>query len=253
MQSKSPKAQSGLSLLVLIFAALAVGAMAGAAIGGLWVFNNVDARIVLSDQPAQISLNKPLPVTARIQNKLDISLDEIIRTQVPISKVVSVPVDETLNLIASLKTTVPVNLNVRVRDTIAINQILDIDAVVVAKVLGETINIPIKGKVPVNAKVPIDLIIPVNESIEVDIVTPVKAVLKQNLDVPLDTVIDTEIPIRSDMSVPVSSDVIADVVIMQQPLDVIINYADLVIGLDTLRLGVTDEEAPQRRDENKND
>lgn len=243
------KRERGFSTVAIVIVALVVGALIGGGLGAVWAFNNLNARLLLKDQPAKISVNQSLPVRARVNNSLDISIDERIRTQVPINKNVSVPVRETLYLKAAIKTQVPVSLNVRVRDTIPIDQVLDLDAVVEAKVLGEVIDIPIRGKVPVRANVPIDLQIPVRENIEVDLVAPVRAVLKQNLMVPLNTVIDAEIPIRSEMTVPVHSEIEADLFLPEEPLDVIINYADLNISLDTLRLNTTDQPTPQRMDD----
>ena len=244
---KTHKYISGFSKIAFLIGVLFSGAVIGGVLVGLWVFQNVDARLILSEQPATVRIFDPIKLDAEVLNNLDISLNETITTQVPISKTVSIPVDETLQLDAAIKTKVPVNIDVKVNDTIPIDQVLDVDAVVTARVLGEVIDIPIRGKVPVKANVPLSLVIPVKQSIPVEIRAPVKAKLKQKLNVPLDTVIDASIPIRSDMSVPVRSTLDAMATLPSTPLPIVIEYADLKLPLRTLRLETTDEPAPERR------
>ena len=247
MQTRS-LSQGFSKLLLLLCLLIFCGAIIGGVIVGIWVFNNVDARLVLKDQPADIVIHDQLKLTAEVLNKLEISLNEVITTQVPIKKDVSVPIDEILNLRAAIKTSVPVTMDVRVQDSIAIDQVLDLDSVVQARVLGEVIDIPIKGRVPVRADVPIDLMIPIRKKIPVDIVAPVKAKLKQRLTIPLNTVIDAEIPISSEMNVPVHSAIEALATFTKEPLPVVIQYADLKLPLRTLRLETTDEPAPKRQE-----
>jgi hypothetical protein len=135
-------------------------------------------------------------------------------------------------------------MDVRVQDSITIDQVLDVDAVIDANFLGDWHKLPIKGKVPVKAVVPIDLIIPVDKMVRLKFETLVKARIKDNLNVPLKTVIQADIPIQSTLDVPVLSDLQAMVTIPpEKPLPVNIHYADLLLPLRTLSLGFKDDEA----------
>lgn len=59
-----------------------------------WVFRNVDARLLLSNQPAKVTIDEKLQVTARVLDNLDIPLDDMIKTEVPVDQIITVPVKE---------------------------------------------------------------------------------------------------------------------------------------------------------------
>lgn len=229
----------GFWLLLLV---VLVAAMAGGAISGYWIFQNVNARLLLSEQPAMITIPEPIMATADVLNNLDITLDTTISTRVPINKTVSIPVDETLNLLAKFDAKVPIKMQVPVHETITIDQKVHVDAVIEAQVLGDTLSLPIRGDIPIKAVVPIDLMIPVDQLVQLKFTAPVAAKLKQNLTVPLNTIIDADIPIQADLSVPVTSALKARVYFPKEPTRVIIEYADLKLPLRTLQLGLKSED-----------
>ena len=237
------RTQRGIATWTLL-GVLLLGAVLGGALVALWIFRNVDARLLLTEQPAKVTLPDDLPITAEILKNLQIRLDETVNTTVPVDQQVTIPVRDTLNLMVEIDDDIPLKLDVRVQDEITIDQVLDIDAVIDANFLGDWHKLPIRGKVPVKATVPIDLLIPVDQKVRITLRSPVKAKLRDDLVVPLKTDISADVPISGTFNVPVLTPLEARVTLPDEPLDIVINYADLVLPLRTLRLGLKDETTP---------
>lgn len=210
---------------------------------GYWAYQNVSVRVVITNQPAKVTILEPMRVTADIQNKLDIRLDTIIHTKVPIDTSVSLPVDDTLDLEIKFDTKVPLSLTVEVDETISINKKVHVEGVVNTEVMGVNLKLPISGDVGLDAKIPIHFKIPVDQRVRLAFTAPVKARIKENLVVPLDTTIVTDIPIETDLSVPVNNKIRARVVVKDQPLKTLIQYAELELPLDTVLLQLNDKSA----------
>lgn len=242
MKSLTPsrRRQHGAMLFWIVALLILIGAIIGGALVAYWVFTRIDLKLVLDSQPATVTIPEPVNVTAKVLNNLDIVIDDKIRTKVPVNQTVSVPVNDTLNLTADFDANVPIKMTVPVHDTIPIDQALDVDTVLRAEFLGDVHDLHVRGKVPVKAQVPVNLVIPVDKMVKLKFTAPVQAKIKQNLTVPLNMVIDAEIPIKSEMSVPVKSELAGAVTFPKDPTNVIINYADLVLPLRTLRLSTHD-------------
>lgn len=230
------------NLLAFIGLIAVLGVAAGVLVG-VWVFRNVDARLLLSNQPATVIIPDPLRISAQVLNNLEIELDTSITTTVPIDQVITIPIAETLNVMADFDGDVPIKINVPVRDKIQIDQILDIDTVIKAEILGDKHDLPLRGKIPVRATVPVSLNIPVDQLVRLKFKAPVQARLRQALTVPLKADISTTIPIKSQMSVPVKSALEASITI-PDPARIVIVESDLLLPLRTLLLGVTGNPAP---------
>lgn len=229
-----------------ILAAIGVIAIIGVAAGvlvGVWVFRNVDARLLLTHQPAKVIIPEPLRVSANVLNNLEIELDTSITTTVPIDQVITIPIAETLNVMADFDGDVPIKINVPVKDKIAIDQVLDIDTVIKAEILGDKHDLPLRGRIPVKAIVPVNLNIPVDQRVRLKFRAPVQAKLRQALTVPLKADISTTIPIKSQMSVPVKSALEASIRI-PDPADIVIVESDLLLPLRTVVLGATGNPRP---------
>ncbi|MGQ0622846.1 MAG: hypothetical protein ACT4QA_23565 [Panacagrimonas sp.] len=239
--SRSPRRQHGGLLVWLVLLVIFLGAIAGGALVGLWVFKNIDARLLLSNQPAKITIDEKLKVTARALENLNIRLDDTIHTQVPVDQDLRIPLKEQLNVIAEFDGDVPIKMDVQVRDKIVLDQVLDLNAVIDAEILGDTLKLPIRGKVPVKAIVPVSLDIPVDQMVRLKFIAPVGVRVKQDLNVRLKTVIDADIPIQADLSVPVKSDIPAEAEFSRDPIAATIVEADLRLPLRTLRLEMKDE------------
>lgn len=235
-----PRRQRGAWILWIVLLTALLGAIIGGALVGYWVFRSVDARLLLKDQPARITIDETLQVTARALDNLDIRLDDTIRTQVPVDQMITVPVREQLQVVADFDGSIPIRMNVAVRDQIVLDQVLDLNAVVDAEILGEKLKLPIRGKVPVKAVVPVSLDIPVDQSVQLKFSAPVGVRVQQALTIPLKTVIDAAIPIQADLSVPVTSDIPAQAEFGRDPVAITIVESDLRLPLRTLRLETKD-------------
>lgn len=235
--------QRGGLMIWLVLLTVLIGAAIGGALVALWVFRNVDARLLLSNQPAKITIDEKLQVTARALDNLNIRLDDTIQTKVPVDQIITVPVNEQLNVVADFDGTIPIKMDVAVRDKIVLDQVLDLNAVVDAEILGDKIKLPIRGKVPVKAVVPVSLDIPVDQPVKLKFTAPVGVRVKQALTVPLVTVINAAIPIQADLSVPVRSDIPAEAAFSRDPIDATIVESVLRLPLRTLRLEVKDDDA----------
>ncbi len=232
---------------VALWTALALvllGAVLGGAFVGIWVFSNVDARLLLADQPARITILDPLEVSGQVLDNLDITIDDTIHSAVPVNQMLSLPIPDTLKVMAEFDGEIPIELSVHVQDKIPLDQVLDLDATIEADLLGDVHKLPIRGKVPVKAEVPIDLTIPVKKNVRIAFKAPANVKILENLNVPLKTVIDADIPIKSSLSVPVKSLLRARVDFPKDPSNVVINYADLKIPLRTLRLELAEPGKP---------
>lgn len=230
------------TFLAFIGVIAVIGVAAGVLVG-VWVFRNVDARLLLTNQPAKVLIPGPLRVSANVLNNLEIELDTSITTTVPVDQVITIPIAETLNVMADFDGDVPIRMSVPVKDKIAINQVLDIDTVIKAEILGDKHDLPLRGKIPVKAIVPVNLNIPVDQKVRLKFQAPVQAKLRQALTVPLKTDISTTIPIKSQMSVPVKSALEATITV-PDPADIVIVESDLLLPLRTVVLGVTGNPAP---------
>jgi hypothetical protein len=224
-----------------------LGAVVGGGAVALSVFRNVDARLLLADQPAEITILEPLEVTGRVLDNLDIEIDDVIPAAVPVDQILSLPITDVLDVVAEFDSEVPIRLDVRVRDVIPLDQTLDLDATIEADLLGDRHELPIRGKVPVKAEVPIDLTIPIDQMVRLKFRAPAKVQFREKLVVPLKTVIETEIPIRAALNVPVKSDLRAKVEFPKEPTSVVIDRSDLRLPLRTLVLEVADETEAEAR------
>ncbi|MGH8456743.1 MAG: hypothetical protein ACRETW_06535 [Stenotrophobium sp.] len=227
--------------IVVLGLIILIGAICGGMLAGVWVFRNIDARLALKNQAATVVLPEPINVSADVLNNLDILLNTSITTTVPIDQRIKVPINDTLHVIASFDSDVPIKMNVPLHQFIVINQLLDVDTVVKANLLGDTHDLPLRGKIPVYAKVPVDLNIPVDQMVHLKFTAPITARLKQALDVQLKADIATTIPIHSEMSVPVKSALQATITV-PEPVNIIITDADLRLPLHTLRLKTAGED-----------
>lgn len=225
-------------LLGLIF----FGAVVGGVLVGLWVLKNIDLRLMLMNQPARVTIDEPVTVQAEAKDALQITLNDTIRTRVPVDQMIKIPIKDTLNVTANFKGEVPISMNVAVRDHIEINEVLNVDAIVDAEILGDKLKVPIRGKVPVKAKVPVSLDIPVDQLVQLAFTAPVGVSVKQDVEVPLRTEIEADIPINANLTVPVNAPFGAKVTFSPEPFAMTIVDADLRLPLKTLRLTGTREE-----------
>lgn len=231
-----------LALLVL------VGGAIGVVLAGVYIFNNVKTRLLVTDAPTAVAVVEPFEVSATVLNQLEIVLDATVHTRVPVDQTLSVPVTEPLQLLVKFDAKVPIQTTVTINETITINQKVGIDTILEADFVGDTFELALRGKFPVKAKVPINLTIPIDQMVRLQFVAPIKATLQENLTVPLDAVIEADVPLRTRMSVPVNNAIQAIAHLPPKPLPVRILYADLEILLSNVSFGLADEPDKSQED-----
>ncbi|HKY89392.1 MAG TPA: hypothetical protein VJM11_00070, partial [Nevskiaceae bacterium] len=60
---RRPRRERGGWVIWVALLVILVGAVAGGALVGLWVFRNVDARLMLREQPALVTIDEKVVVT----------------------------------------------------------------------------------------------------------------------------------------------------------------------------------------------
>lgn len=218
---------------VPVLALVLVGSVLGGVLAGVWVVGNIDANLFLRDQHATVRIPGVVPVQADILNNLDIELKGDITTTVPVDQMVTLPIRDTLNVVATVDHDIPIKMNVAIRDTIRLDQVIKVNSKVEVDVLGTTLRLPVRGDIPIKADVPVTMNVPVNQAVRMTFTAPVAVDMQQALRVPLRTNIATTIPISSRLDVPVRSSLDANVTI-PGPVDTVITKADLNLPLRTL-------------------
>ncbi len=215
--------------LGLVFVVAVCGGVAGAA----WMLHHGEARLLLEDQPATVSIPEPIPIKADITNALSILLDGKLTTTVPVDQMIQVPIKDTLHVMATLDHDVPIRMNVPIRDTVPVDQIVHVDSKVSVFVMGHALTLPIRGDVPIKTQVPLSIDVPVDQMVHLSFTAPADVKLTQALNVPLKADIHTTIPLHSSMDVPVRSALLANVTV-PGPVEAIVTHADLHLPLRTL-------------------
>lgn len=235
--------QRGVSLW-LVLLVLVVAALGGAAIAA-FIITRVDLSVLLTNQPLMVVIPQDLTGKATVKGRLDLRLQETIRTRVPVNQRVSIPLKDTLDIVAIFDGEIPLKMNVRLKDNIPLRQVVDLDTTIEAFLpeLGTTLKIPLRGKAPIETMVPVDLIIPVDQIVRLQFTSPVTARIDQSLNVPLVTVIDADVPISTNLAVPVLNDLEARVRLPTTPSRAVIVDGKLTLPLRTLQLGMSKEEA----------
>ncbi|MDF1762234.1 MAG: hypothetical protein P1U57_02395 [Oleibacter sp.] len=217
-----------LSGLVLIAAILAGGYAA------YWVWSNISAHIPLREQQARIEIHHSFPVTVDILDPLQVDIDTVIASSVPINQDLTIPLNEQIDVSIDFNGAVPVKMNVPVNETIHIDQKIAVNGEVSVKILGFWVDVPIKGKLPVKTDIPIRLNIPVDRLIDLSFSAPATVNINDDITVSLKTLITADIPIKANLSVPVLKPLNANVTLTEKT-DITITEMDLDVPLKDLR------------------
>ena len=222
----------------LLFIGLTLlAAMLGGAFAGWWLFQHVDARVQLKNQPMVVSLPEAFAVSADVLNVLDVRIDGDVSALVPVNQLITVPIRDTLKVTASVDSDVPIRMTVPVRERVSVDQVVHVDTQVQVRVLGRDLTLPVRGDVPIKAMIPVNLDIPVDQRVRVRFSTPADVRIDQPLRIPLKAVIDTVVPVHSQLRVPVQSALQANIRV-QGPVPAVIEHANLRLPLRDLALDV---------------
>lgn len=223
----------------LALAALGVVAVAvlGATVGYALI-GQIRFGLELRDQPAALRLIHPLEVTAKVEEKMRITLDGIINAKVPFRQMVRLPLKGRYRTHFDLDTTIPLRFEVVYEGVLPV----DTMAAIRAKTnfnyndkkylnnLGFATSLPMKLDIPVKLRVPVD------EPVKFVYRGPLAVELDQAVDVAIDMEIPAAIRVAKDFVTPITSTVRVRLDPPRETIKVVINHADLSLRLATLRL-----------------
>ncbi len=216
-----------------------IAAMAGGCLAAWWLFRHVDARVLLADQPATVTLPGPMRVKADVLDALDVLIDGDIATTVPIDQTLQVPIKDVLHVMTTVDSDVPIKMTVPIRNVIPVDQIVHVDTKVQVDVLGRTLTLPVRGDIPVKTTVPLSIDVPVDQLVRIRFTAPTEVRIKDALSVPLKARVAAVVPIHSEMKVPVRSALEAEITV-PGPIQANIVRTDLRLPLHTLQFGMNE-------------
>lgn len=168
----------------------------------------------------EVVLNEriPVPVSLEVNDTLPVN------AEIPFQEEILVPVNLEIDQVFSVDTTVPFKDEI----VVPVDDVVHIDERFETRVLGQTINIPIRGDIPVklSVKVPIDKKIPVQTDI------PVKFPISETLPVeigwtiPVDLEIPVNLPVETEVIVPFERTIPINVqvpIVLDVPIDIAIS------------------------------
>lgn len=241
----TPRHQTGAVVAWLLGLTVLLGAaVIGAAIAW-FVFTYVEARLPLHNQAAMVTILDPVTGYGEVLDRLNISIDETIKTKVPVDQMITIPIKGELDLELHFDGSVPLELNIPVKESIRLKQNVVLDTVIEATMLGDLQKLPVRGIIPIDEEIPLDITVPVRKNVHLTFTAPVTAKIDQMVTVPLKTTIDADVPIDATFNVPVLNKMKGRIDFPDTPTRIIVRDAELVLPLSTLKLGLTDDDSHQ--------
>ena len=225
--------------LIVLMSALALAA-------GWWAWHHLAAHVVLREQQALVRLPDTLAVRAEITRQVAVRVDQTLPVRVPIQQDLVIPIKDAIPVQVSIDTVVPLRLDVPVRQTIHLDQAIDIDTQVRTRVLGVSLSVPIQGRIPVKADVPVDMVIPVKQDVPIALTTSALVRVTEPLRTRIDTVVHAQVPIHASLRLPVTEPVDARLTFPQQRVQAGLDLMDLTVPFEavTMALRPTQRVAP---------
>ena len=197
----------------------------------------VTPNTTLAEQVGQVELPSSLAVRAAVTSKVRVQVDHVLPVRVPLRQTLSIPIPDPIQVNAQLQTTVPVDLEVPVKQVLHVDQEYDLDTRVKTRVLGLPITLPIQGKVPLKLDVPVDLVIPVHQRLPLQLTLPATVRITEPLNARIDTVLQTQVPIHEALALPVTAPVEAVLTFPQRDVQAGLKLIDARLPLSALTLG----------------
>lgn len=205
--------------------------------GVYWAWRHLAASVTLAEQVGQVELPSSLAVRAAVTSKVRVQVDHVLPVRVPLRQTLSIPIPDPIQVNAQLQTTVPVDLEVPVKQVLHVDQEYDLDTRVKTRVLGLPITLPIQGKVPLKLDVPVDLVIPVHQRLPLQLTLPATVRITEPLNAHIDTVLQTQVPIHEALALPVTAPVEAVLTFPQRDVQAGLKLIDARLPLSALTLG----------------
>lgn len=228
-----------------VFGVGLIGVLVIGALIGWWVFWNVAAHLVLTDQAAMLQLPERKVLRLKTRNDLDVHMKGVITAQVPLQQTLEFPIDGSYLTDIDLDTYVPLETVITYEGVIPIDTLADIEAK--APVNFQNVkkykNLHFKAKLPMKLRLPVKLVVPVKQNVRIKYSGPLKVHIKHVLRAPVGTTLNTALKVDQDFTLPVISSFEIDANLPKRPVAVSIRHADLNLDLSTTRLERKQEEA----------
>lgn len=234
--------QTGSVVVWLLGLIVLSGAAVIGAVIAYFIFTYVEVKIPLRNQPAMVTILEPVVGKGKVLSRLSVRIDETIHTKVPVDQNITIPIDGKLDLMLHFDGNVPLELSIPVNETIHLTQRVELDTVIKAQILGDVQKLHVSGIIPLDEKLKLDITVPVNRQVHLNFTAPVTAFIDQKVTVPLETTIDADVPIDAAFDIPVLNKMKGRINFPDNPTRVILEKAELVLPLRTLKLGLTDED-----------
>tara|TARA_B100000676_G_C18075491_1_gene847351 strand:- start:2021 stop:2785 length:765 start_codon:yes stop_codon:yes gene_type:complete len=218
------------SLLIAILALLLVTFVLTLVLAG-WVWRHLGAELALRDQIAQVAITQALPIDVQLQEGLELLVDGTVDTTVPVKQVLTVPLQETLDVSVDFDGAVDVNLDVPFQTMVKVDEMMPLEAVLDVKIMGVWTKLPIRGVLPIRLNVPVNTVVPVRQSLPLSFTKPVQVALDQQISVPLDTRIRTSVPLHSVLQVPQPPPIKALATVLE-PAETTLTRLDLALPMN---------------------
>jgi hypothetical protein len=205
---------------------------------GYWVFMNIAARLVLSDQPMTIRLPEQADIVLSSQNKIDVLMKGTIYAQVPLKQTLDLPINGDYRTEVEIDTQVPLETIITYEGIIPIDTMADIEAKAPASFqnVKKFKNLHFKAKLPMKMQLPVKLVVPVKQIIPLRYRGPLLVRIDHVIRTPVDTVLKTALNVNQEFSVPITSSLPVRLDLPQSPVKSTIVHSDLNLDLSTLRL-----------------
>jgi hypothetical protein len=208
--------------------------LAGRELAGL-----ADSRIQYTVHVSQtVPIATDVVINEQIPVPVDLEINQVIpvHTEIPLQEQILVPVNLEIDRLVAIDTVIPFQDEI----VVPIDEVVQVDEIFETSLLGQTVNIPIRGAIPVqmNVVVPIDKQLPVKTEIPVQF--PISETLPIDLDrmVPLNLDIPVNLPVEIEVVVPISRTIPVRVdvpLVLDVPIDIAIS--DTPLGQYLQRLG----------------
>lgn len=233
---------------------LGVTTLAVILVGGLtgyWVFMNVAARLLLTDQALRIRLPEQTNTVLTATNTVDVLMKGVITAQVPLRQTLDLPVRGTYDTLIDLDTLVPLETTIVYEGIIAIDTVADIEAR--APVNFQNVkkykNLHFKAKLPMKLQVPVRLVVPVRQQIPFKYQGPLRVTIDHVIRSPVGTTLHTALNVNQTFTVPITTSLPLQLDLPQHPVAATIVESLLYLDLQSLRF----ERKPDTADDTADD
>lgn len=215
-----------------------VGAIIIGGVLGYWVFMNIAARLLITDQALTIQLPPQADVTMQTDQRIDVLMKGTIYAQVPLVQTLDLPVKGTYDTIVDINTKVPLETVITYEGVIPVDSMADIEAK--APVNFQNVkkykNLHFKAKLPLKLRLPVKLVVPVKQDIPLRYHGPLRVAIDHVIRTPVNTTLKTALKVNQDFSIPVTSSLPLRLQLPQHAVKASIVESDLNLDLSTLRL-----------------